>query len=188
MRSPGGESSTSVDSAVFTAGPGPRFRRILFLEKPLVGKTLGAMSTKNPVRRFAQRLQYSVVRKTLTMLIVFVSGSLVGLDLKTERSVVQRIVGDEGFGIIMLLNDLSFLLVLLLDVVLHVVVYGVCHDREHAFFRQANVWHAIDVLMLLATFATMVVPAQDRSSDGFRAIGLVKALRLLADLADEGLA
>ena len=33
--------------------------------------------------------------------------------------------------------------------------------------------------MLLATFVTMVVPAQDRSSDGFRAIGLVKALRLL---------
>ena len=92
LRSPGW---LDGDSAVFTAGPGDP-RRILFLEA-LVGKTLGAMSTKNPVQRFAQRLQYSVVRKTLTMLIVFVSGSLVGLNLKTKRSVVQRIVGD-GHG------------------------------------------------------------------------------------------
>ena len=34
----------------------------------------------------------------------------------------------------MLLNDLSFLLVLLLDVVLHVVVYGVCHDGSTPSF------------------------------------------------------
>jgi len=107
-----------------------RMRKVLPVEKPMRGVTCGCLKRSHPLRIAAQRLFYSRVRRLGTILIILVSGTLVGQTFKTETTDMERALGTAGFNGVMWTVDSLFIFVLVLDAVCVITTFGLAIDER----------------------------------------------------------
>ena len=156
------------------------FSRVLFMEKPLQETTCGCLDAHSPFRRWAQKLHYSRWLRLITLLSIFASGAMVGIGLKQETSDAERIMGSDRFAAMLLTVDISFLLLLFVDLLVLVTSFGLFSDPVHGALRPRHrMWFVVDCLVLVGTLVILCIPPLPPSSEGARTIKFVKSARLL---------
>ena len=133
-----------------------------------------------PFRRWAQKLHYSRWLRLITLLSIFASGAMVGIGLKQETSDAERIMGSDRLAAMLLTVDISFLLLLFVDLLVLVISFGLFSDPVHGALRPRHrMWFVVDCLVLVGTLVILCIPPLPPSSEGARTIKFVKSARLL---------
>jgi hypothetical protein len=153
-------------------------------------KTVCGMGARHPFRRACLMMYYSPFRRVLTMLFIAVSGALSGLRFAMQRpngyrADLEEMMGTPNFNALIYSIDGIFEFLLILEIILRMVVYGLWHDVDHSYFRNTHglSWRIIDILIALSTLIALILDLSgatpDDRSQSARPYKGVQSLKLL---------